>query len=247
MIFELDLAGAEWRCCAFVTQDARMIQELIDGFDPHSYWCTEWLKLPLNKDNRFITKNAFTFRMLYTDEENLGYPFYIDPRLPRFSKKTWDSIVREFYERYNGFAKTHVRWYKEVCDSGGILRSVTGRKYVFKKIRRKGLQVFNKSQVYNYPVQGLSGGEVLPLLMVQINQDVHKQGLRAYIIDQVHDSVEYDIHKQDIDKLLEICYNRVKGLPLSLSKLFNIDWNVPLGAEVKVGPNWGKLQEIAKI
>lgn len=224
-----------------------MIRELVEGFDPHSFWCTEVLKLPLTKENRFITKNAFTFRCLYTDEENLGYPFYIDNRLPRFSKKTWDRIVGNFYEKYHGLFDAHIRWYREVCENAGTLRSCTGRKYVFGKIRRKGILTYNKSQIYNYPVQGLSGGELLPLLMIQINMDVLNSGIQALIIETVHDSIVYDVHKKDVDRLLEICYNRVIGLRASISKLFGINWNVPLGAECKIGPNWGELREITNI
>ena len=62
MVLNADLSQIEWRVAAFLSQDPTMITEINSGVDQHTASCTNLMKLPLNKLNRFYAK-TFNFRI----------------------------------------------------------------------------------------------------------------------------------------------------------------------------------------
>ena len=55
------------------------------------------------------------------------------------------------------------------------------------------------------------------------------------------------MYKKELDKLVEVCYMVFNNLDKEMAKWFDVDWNVPLGCEVKVGPNWQDMTEVKKV
>jgi DNA polymerase-1 len=246
MILDADLSQIEWRSAAFLSQDPVMIDEISSGVDQHASACTDLMELPLNPANRNGAK-GFNFRMIYADENVAPYAFYKDPSMPRFSKKKWVKIVDDFYEKYSGLEAWHRQIVQEVYKSGGYLKGPTGVTWeFFKQTKRNGSVDYNKAQIYNYPVQGISA-QIIKLASIYILRRVRNDNLDAKLIMQVHDSLIWDCVKKDLDKLANHCYIIFKGLPTLLSKFFEIEWNVPLTGEIKVGPTWGETNDYAII
>jgi hypothetical protein len=63
------------------------------------------------------------------------------------------------------------------------------------------------------------------------------------LINTVHDSIVCDVSENNLDKCCEVLYSVFVDLPKNLSKMFNLDWNVPLTCEIEYGPNNKEMEE----
>jgi DNA polymerase I-like protein with 3'-5' exonuclease and polymerase domains len=69
--------------------------------------------------------------------------------------------------------------------------------------------------------------------------------MQSCIVNTVHDSVVLDIHPDETDKVLKII-NRTNDRLISIvNKKWNIDFNIPLLLEAKIGPNWLDTKDVA--
>jgi DNA polymerase I-like protein with 3'-5' exonuclease and polymerase domains len=67
---------------------------------------------------------------------------------------------------------------------------------------------------------------------------------RSKIVNSVHDSIVIDIHPDEestVIGVIELVNNDLKQI---IDKKFNIDFNVPLALEAKLGLNWLDQKEV---
>jgi DNA polymerase I-like protein with 3'-5' exonuclease and polymerase domains len=127
----------------------------------------------------------------------------------------------------------------------GELVAPTGRRFRFNKsIYRNGGLEYNERQFKNYPVQGIAGGDILPLCTILIRRGLRHSGLRSKLILTVHDSIVLDCPLDEVKRVAKLCYLIAKNLDKTISNYFGIDWNVKLDGECEVGTNYGNLKEI---
>jgi DNA polymerase-1 len=242
LIMQMDLSQIEWRGAAQLCVDDTMIHEINSGIDQHGRACTELMELPLNKTNRKLAK-FFNFRMIYGGS---AYGFYMDHKMPEFPLVKWVRIVTDFYARYPKLEEWHneiVKWVTE----GNVLRLPTGRWFAFKKPKLKdGFWQYSPAQIKNYPVQGLAGGDILPLACVIIRRGLRERGLDSCLILTVHDSIVFDVVKEERDELARLCYTVVNNLPTYIKNYFHFDWFTKIECEVEVGPNYADLTPLTE-
>lgn len=90
---------------------------------------------------------------------------------------------------------------------------------------------YNRKQVINYPIQGAAFHWLLWSL-VEIDKYLRKHKMKSLIINQIHDSLIFDAHKDELDHLIEIS---VKIMTKLITKYFT--WIcVPMDVEVEVAP-----------
>lgn len=235
MLLEVDAKALEWRVAAQLSQDKTMIQEILDGADPHGIVRDRVFK---NKVERVIAKQ-YNFRMIYADETSAAYAYHMDPQMPDLGKKGWERVVQSFLEHYSGLYRWHQQLYRSVCREGRLV-GPTGRHWVFNKHKTPNGLAYKRAQVYNYPVQGTSA-DVIYLATKYIRQDI-PNGVK--LINCVHDSLIFDLPKKDLDKTLEVCYTVFNTLSNRISNYFGFKWSVPLGCEAKCGNNWSNMKEV---
>jgi DNA polymerase I-like protein with 3'-5' exonuclease and polymerase domains len=246
-LVQFDLSQIEWRVASYLSQDRTMMHEIKQGVDQHAAACVDIMKLPFkdksdpeSKVNRDYAK-VFNFRMIYG---GTVHGFFSDNKMPSFSKMQWGSIIRGFYNKYQGLKE----WQDEVVKRSilcGELVAPTGRRFRFNKsIYRNGGLEYNERQFKNYPVQGIAGGDILPLCTILIRRGLRHSGLRSKLILTVHDSIVLDCPLDEVKRVAKLCYLIAKNLDKTISNYFGIDWNVKLDGECEVGTNYGNLKEI---
>lgn len=171
-----------------------------------------------------------------------AYAFYADPNMPDFPLDRWEEIHAAFYAKYKRLGQWQDELYNLVCQQGWY-QSFTGRKYTFKKIKKRdGSMVYNRPDICNYCVQGTCTADFVPLVMMVIRKGILDAKLDAQINGQVHDSIIIDCSKKDVDEAAKIVYNAFRGLDKVISKYWNVDWPVEFTGEVEVGPNYKETQ-----
>ena len=241
MLIDADLSQIEWRGAAFLSRDEVMCRELNEGRDAHSANCVELMELPLTKENRQDTK-IFNFRMIFADPSIAPYAYYRDPRMPDFPLAKWEQIVQNFLTKYAGLAEWHNQLYRTVCETGKLIGPL-GQTWQFNKHqKRDGSLEYNKSQIFNYPVQGTAGA-IIKLAAVIIQKKLKDIAHECHLVMLVHDSLVFDAKAKHVDRISKTCLDTFREIPTLVNKFFNYHINVPIMGEVKYGPNWASMTE----
>jgi DNA polymerase I-like protein with 3'-5' exonuclease and polymerase domains len=239
-IMQVDLSQIEWRVAAELSGDKMMLYEINSGIDQHNKAVTDLMDLPLTKENRTNAK-FFNFRMIYG---GTAYGFYMDQKMPNWPLKHWEKAVKNFFGKYF----TLKEWQDDnvvSVEKNGVLRAPTGRMFVFHKVLRKGgLDVYNERQVKNYPVQGVAGGDILPLASCIIRRGLHARGLASKLILTVHDSLVLDYKETERDGLIQLLSEVVNHLRSYIKAYFDIPWVGKIEGEVELGANYGSLSPV---
>lgn len=199
----------------------------------------ERFKLP----SRLIAK-IFNFRMIFADAfSDMGFarPAFAYSRDPDFSSvssstKYWTKVVEEFFTKYEGMYKHGLRLIDEVNRTGKLV-NVTGREYEFEMREKRGVREYPRTQILNYPVQGLCA-ELMAQARVTLRKRLIGKGYdldkQVLLMNTVHDSIELDV-----DNNPTLCYNisiELENVMLDLPRLFEkyygVPFNVPLAGEV---------------
>lgn len=122
----------------------------------------------------------------------------------------------------------------------------TGREYHFQPVETKYGMKWPRTQILNYPVQGL-GADLVAIARVTIFKRLVKQNLlkQALLISTVHDSIDIDV-----DGDIGLCYNicslvksAIEDVPVNFERLFGVPFDLPLNAEINYGLNLSELKE----
>jgi DNA polymerase I-like protein with 3'-5' exonuclease and polymerase domains len=108
-------------------------------------------------------------------------------------------------------------------------------------------QWFWRPKILNYPVQGL-GADLVMLARISAFKRLNALGFDDNIkmCSSVHDSVVVDI-----DNSKDLCYtvgkvlkDSVEAVPSNFSKVFGVEFNLPLTAEIKCGNDLFNMEKI---
>ncbi len=168
--------------------------------------------------------------------------FYKDTRMPNFSKTKWKRVIDNFYNKYIGIAQWHDELIQNAYKYGQYI-SPTGRILKFKKTKNKysGVLEYPRGQVLNYPVQSLAA-DIIHIAMVNAYNQVKEHTQYSKLILQVHDSMVWDVPKQEVDIVCDINQFVFDNLTKYIYDYYNFEFNVPLTGEIKVGKNWGEIE-----
>jgi len=239
-IMAADLSQIEWRVAAFLSQDPVMCDEIRHGFDPHDDNTIKMFKIKRDSsdwEETRTTAKIFSFRMIYGGS---AFGFYMDTKMPNFSKQKWADIVEAFYDKYQGLQRWQQENISKVYQNKGLLHSPTGRIYEF-HMDTKG---YRKPQICNFPVQGLATADIMMLAMCIIWKKFKAAGFKSKLINQVHDSLIFDAIKSEVKPIARLCIDVFEALPMYIEKMWGFKFNLPLTGDVEVGLNYLKMVKI---
>jgi DNA polymerase I-like protein with 3'-5' exonuclease and polymerase domains len=235
MLMQADAAALEIRVAAFLSQDATLIDEIISGKDLHT-----------DNQNRFglpsrLIAKVLNFRILYGGNE---YSFANDPEFTAVSKseKYWKEVIEAYYDKYRGIKQWHTKIIREVVETGKLVMP-TGRTYQFQKFDGR----YKDTQIKNYGVQG-TGADLMAIARVSAYNRIKKlrYGDKCLFVNTVHDSIILDYNEElcYTDSLVKVFHEVFVDIPSNFKKLFGVDFNVPMAAEVQVGKNWKDMEVV---
>ena len=226
-IMEADFAQLEFRVAAFLSQDETAIKEVTEGFDVHSY--TAQVISEAGQATSRQEAKAHTFAPLY-GATGFG-------RTPAEA-----AYYTHFTEKYKGIARWHRELAKEVLSTRKI-RTPSGREFSFKDVvRRRDGTVTNFTAIKNYPVQSFATADIVPAVLIEIDKKLAP--LQSMIVNSVHDSIVIDVHPDEKRLIVQTIAEINSELTNIINNKFNINFNVPLLLEAKMGVNWLAQKEV---
>ena len=227
-ILEADFAQLEFRTAAYLSQDKTAMKEIEDGFDVHSY-TAKVISESGQKTTRQEAK-AHTFAPLY-GATGFG-------RTPAEA-----TYYKQFTQKYKGISL----WHSKLAEEAMSTRKITtpsGREFSFPFVeRRSNGSVTFFTQIKNFPVQSFATADIVPVVLLDIEKQLDK--LQSCIVNTVHDSIVIDVHPNEEQDVINVIKNTNSNLKDIIDSQFNINLNVPLELEAKIGNNWLDTKDIA--
>ena len=226
-IIEADFAQLEFRAAAFLGKDKVAKEEIDTGFDVHSY-TAEVISNSGQPTTRQEAK-AHTFAPLFG--------------ATGFGRTTAEAAYyQQFTGKYSGIAQWHTQLAKEVM-STGMVTTPTGRQFAFPNAeRRKGGTITHFTAVKNYPVQSIST-DIVQMTLLIVEEIMREKKLKSLIVNSVHDSIVIDTYPDEQERVKDCIIEAEQRIREQFQTKFEVDFDIPLIMECKMGENWMELQE----
>jgi DNA polymerase I-like protein with 3'-5' exonuclease and polymerase domains len=226
-IMEADFAQLEFRVAAFLSQDKVAMEEINTGFDVHAY--TAKVISDAGQPTGRQEAKSHTFAPLFGAT---GYG----------RSKAEAAYYEHFNEKYKGIAAWHKKLGNEAIRLNKIT-NVSGRQYAFPEVtRRDNGTPSHFTMIKNYPVQGFATGDVVPLVLIELEARLEK--LQSCVVNSVHDSIVVDVHPNEKEYVLATIDTLNMDLDRLIEEAYDIKMNVPLLLEAKIGPNWLDTKDV---
>ena len=215
-IMEIDFAQLEFRAAVCLAKDKNGLKDILNGVDVHAFTAS------VIGCERQEAK-AHTFKPLYGGMS--GTPqqqkYYV-----------------EFLQKYPDIKVWHDKLQDEAIRRK-VITLPTGRQYAFPDAERMpwGGSSFS-TQIKNYPVQGFATADIVPLACILSQKLLEDNATKSILINTVHDSIVADIFPGEEDIVADCLKRGCLGVVQELKDRYNVDFDVPLEVEIKVGPNW---------
>ena len=225
-----DYSQIELRLMAHFSQDANMLEAFREGLDIHAATAARIFNVPVEqvtKEQRRRAKTA-NFGIIY-GISSFGLAQQLD--CPRAEAK---ALIDGYFGVFPQ-VKTFIEHQKQFARDKGYVETLFGRKRYLPDILSHNsiVRSFAERNAVNAPVQG-TAADIIKMAMVSIAQRLKKENLRARMIMQVHDELNFNVPAEEADKVRElVVYEMQNAVHLS----------VPLIADCGVGANWLEAHE----
>ncbi len=221
-ILEGDYKQLEFRVAGFLSKDKQVYKDVKNNVDVHQY----------TADTMNVSRQdakAHTFKPLYGGI--LGTP----------KEMRYYEAFKNKYWQVNNW---HYTLQKEAVETKKI-KLPSGREYAFPEARwtRYG-NVTNSTAIKNYPVQGFATADLLPLALVFLYGIMRKRNMKSVICNTVHDSITLDVYPNERVECIDCLRMSMLSIKDECKRRYNIDYNMPIDIELKIGRNWLELEEI---
>ena len=202
----MDAQGLELRMLAHYMKDDAYAEEVVNG-DPHTVTMQA-----LDIDDRALAK-TFIYAFLYgASPSKLG-------SILNLSQSQGGVIRQRFLNNMPSLQNLLAR-VEQVADRAYI-RGIDGRR----------LYVRSSHAALNTLLQG--GGAILcKQWSICMDRAIEKERLRAKLVNTIHDELQFEVHRQDADRVAELAQSSIREAG-HLLKL-----RVQMDAEAKIGFSW---------
>ncbi|WP_291013411.1 DNA polymerase I [Hydrogenophaga sp.] len=225
VIVSADYSQIELRIMAHLSSDSALLRAFKAGEDVHRATAAEVFGVDVaqvsNEQRRYA--KVINFGLIYgMGAFGLAKSLGIDNTAAK-------NYITRYFERFSG-VKQYMDDTRERAKAQGYVETVFGRRLVLDGIQsQKGARLAAlERQAINAPMQG-TAADLIKLAMVAVQRTLDEQGKATKMIMQVHDELVFEVPEAEVEWLKA----EVPKLMAGVAEL-----QVPLLAEVGVGPNW---------
>ena len=232
-----DYSQIELRLAAWVAQDEKMLEAYRQGVDLHTLTAKEILGDD-SPEARQIGK-TLNFGLLYGAGPNKLMEIARDMYNVELTPNQASQYRREFFETYTGLADWHERVEYEVRRTG-MVRTPLGRvRYLPGAFSVEDTDVWAAvREAMNTPIQSMASD----ILLFAFTQLGFKPDLFRPVAT-VHDEIDFIALPSAVDEAVKIIRETMEDTSWIKSH-FGVDFDIPLVADISVGPSWGDTKEI---
>lgn len=225
IFFSADYSQVELRIMASLSGDENMIEAFVSGQDIHAATSAKIYHKAIEdvtKDERRKAKSA-NFGIIYgISVFGLSQGLEIDRRE---AKELIDGYFRTFPK-----VMEYIETAKRTATERGYAETLMGRRRYLPDItsRNSTVRSFAERNAVNAPIQG-TAADIMKVAMIRIHNRLKKEGLKAKMILQVHDELNFSVPINEKEQVQRIVIEEMQGAA---------HLAVPLSADCGWGANW---------
>jgi DNA polymerase-1 len=225
LFLSADYSQIELRIMAALSEDPQMIEAFAHHQDIHALTAAKIYKIPVEEVTSDMRRKAKTanFGIIYGISA-----FGLSQRLniPR-------SEAKELIDGYFGSfprVKEYMDLSIEMARKEGFVQTIMGRRRYLTDINSNNQVVRGMAErnAINTPIQG-SAADIIKAAMINIHREFRKNGLHSRMVLQVHDELNFDVLKPELDLVEQIVRKEMETA---------VSLKVPLTVEIKAAGNW---------
>ena len=225
LFLSADYSQIELRLMAHFSQDPHLVEAFRSGQDIHAATAAKIFNVPIEnvtKDQRRQAKTA-NFGIIYGISA-FGLAQQLD-----CSRSEAKALIDGYFAAFPGVID-YIEHQKQLAREQGYAVTLFGRKRYLPDILSHNATVrsFAERNAVNSPIQG-TAADIIKMAMVTIHRRLKEEGLKAQMIMQVHDELNFNVPQNEVDKVREIVVNEMQNV---------VHLTVPLIADCGVGTNW---------
>ena len=225
LFLSADYSQIELRLMAHFSQDPHMVEAFRSGQDVHAATAAKIFGVPIEevtKDQRRQAKTA-NFGIIYGISA-FGLAQQLD-----CSRAEAKALIDGYFAAFPGVID-YIERQKQLAREQGYAVTLFGRKRYLPDILSHNATVrsFAERNAVNSPIQG-TAADIIKMAMVTIHRRLKQEGLRAEMIMQVHDELNFNVPVNEVEKVREIVVSEMQNV---------VHLTVPLIADCGVGANW---------
>lgn len=152
------------------------------------------------------------------------------------------AYIKYFNSKYKQLNAMQEGWVNEVAETKRLITPYGLRFYwPFARYDKHG-NLNCRTEVFNFPIQGMATGEIIPIALVCMWHRCTDTDI--LIVNTIHDSIVAELPEQQINKYKEIALQAMTlDVYWYLRAVYNYELKVNLGTGVKIAHNWGEGKE----
>jgi len=226
IFFSADYSQIELRLMAHLSEDQNMLEAFNKfSLDIHTATAAKIFKLGEEEVTREMRAKAKTanFGIIYGISA-----FGLSQRL-NISRKEAKELIENYFETFPG-VKLFMDKCIEIAREKEYVETIFGRRRYLPDINSRNAVVrgFAERNAINAPIQG-SAADIIKLAMINVQNKFEEQNLKSKMILQVHDELNFDVVKYELDVVERIVSEEMTEV---------VKLKVPLEVESGTGVNW---------
>lgn len=227
-LISADYAQIELVILAHLSGDANLVESFKSGIDVHRRTASLIFGVDteaVTPDMRRVAK-TINFGVMYGMS---AFRLANELRIPRGQAA---GFINAYFATYSGVAR-FIAETKERAKEMGYVETIMGRRRYIKAIgsANKLEQAGAERIAVNTPIQG-SAADIVKAAMIRVDAALHKEGLKARLLLQVHDELILESPIAEVPTARELVKREMESV---------ICLAVPLRVSVESGPSWGEF------
>ena len=225
LFLSADYSQIELRLMAHFSQDEHMLAAFRSGQDIHAATAARIYGKPIEQISKDERRNAKTanFGIIY------GISAFGLAQQLECSRTEAKQLIDDYFAAFPRVI-SYIESQKELARQRGYAETLFGRKRYLPDINSHNATVrsFAERNAVNAPIQG-TAADIIKMAMVSIHRRLKEENLRAQMIMQVHDELNFNVPKTEVERVREIVVSEMQNA---------VHLSIPLIAECGVGENW---------
>ena len=227
LFLSADYSQIELRLLAHLSGDEHLVDAFCSGTDFHASTAARVFGLPVDQVTPELRSRAkaVNFGIVYGQQayglsQSLGIPF----------GEAKDMIDR-YFEAYPG-VRSYLDSTVAQAKERGYAETMFGRKRHIPELKSSNASQrgFGERTAMNHPMQG-AAADIIKLAMRQVQDRLMAEGMKARLLLQVHDELDFSVPEDEVEKLTVL----VRDVMENVASL-----RVPLVVDVQSGANWAE-------
>jgi len=225
LFLSADYSQIELRIMAHLSEDKNMIDAFLSGHDIHAATAAKIYKIDIKDVTSDMRRKAKTanFGIIY------GISVFGLAERMNVDRKEARELIDGYFDTYPG-VREYMDKSIERARENGYVETVFHRKRYLADINSRNAVVrgYAERNAINAPIQG-SAADIIKVAMIRIHKRFEAEKLKAKMILQVHDELNFSVPVQERDIVEQIVIEEMEGA---------YKMHVPLRADFGWGQNW---------